>query len=350
VLGERRGVATNAQMGIAIAAIGDVNDDGVLDLIAGAWGDPTVGPSAGAAEILSGADGALLQRFLADAVQDHFGFAVGAASDVNADGIPDAIVGGWENGLVAFWAGMARVYSGADGAVLHTFYGLAANDKFGGAVGGVGDIDGDGHADLIVGALQEQSSFGAVHIFSGQSGERLARHTGFVANGQMGVWVDGGRDLDGDGQPDYVAGAWLEALNPSTFLAGAAYAWSRRPVRLIPERPRYPLLAGGSGGLILDAGAERAGELFLVAGSVLAPNLGAPPLAPWPLGLVDAAQTVLVATAGGVLDGVGRANLVVVVPPATVALVGSQLLRIGFVGVNPGLEDTSQLVRFALVP
>ena len=350
LIAERFGSGVNAQLGVAMATLGDTNGDGILDLIVGEWGDDTMGPSAGAAEIVSGATGAVLHRFLADAAQDHFGFSVGAVGDVDGDGVPDAIVGGWENSQVAFWAGMARVYSGADGSVIHTFFGGAAEDKFGGAVAGAGDVDGDGHADVLVGALQEQGSLGAVHLFSGATGERLARHTGFVPNGQLGVWVSGGLDLDGDGAPDYAAGAWLEGGDNNAFLSGAAYAWSRRAVRLVGERPRLNLGTGGTSGLCLEAGASRAGEPYLLLGAVQAPNQAAPPLAPWPGGLIDPLQVTLVATAGGLLDGNGRACVAVVVPPATPALVGSQLLRLGLVGLAPGTEDTSQMLRFALVP
>ncbi|MBI1382091.1 MAG: hypothetical protein GC161_13520 [Planctomycetaceae bacterium] len=350
ILAERFGSGISAQLGVAMATLGDTNGDGTLDLIVGEWGDDEIGPSAGAAEIVSGSNGATLHRFLADAPQDHFGFSVGAAGDVDADGVPDAIVGGWENGQVAFWAGMARVFSGADGSVIHTFFGTAAEDKFGGAVAGAGDVDGDGHADLLVGALQELGSLGAVHLLSGATGALLARHTGFVANGQLGVWVSGGLDLDGDGAPDYAAGAWLEGGDNGAFLSGAAYAWSRRTVRLVPERARLSLGAGGTSGLCFDAGPDRAGEPYMLIGGVQAPGQPAPPMAPWPGGLIDPNQVTLAATAGGLLDGNGRACVQVVLPPATPALVGSQLLRLGMVGFAPDNDDTSQMLRILLVP
>ena len=88
-----------------------------------------------------------------DAAGDAFGVSVGGAMDVNKDGHADLIVGAWSDGNNnREFSGSARVLSGKDGKILYTFNGDSAYDRFGVSVGGAGDVNRDGFADLIVGA------------------------------------------------------------------------------------------------------------------------------------------------------------------------------------------------------
>ena len=94
-----------------------------------------------------------LHRWDGGAGYDRFGTSVSGAGDVNGDGFADVIVGaiGADPGGLQF-AGSAYVYSGADGSLLHQWDGGAADDWFGESVSGAGDVNGDGFADVIVGA------------------------------------------------------------------------------------------------------------------------------------------------------------------------------------------------------
>ena len=97
---------------------------------------------------------------------DELGFSVGGAGDVNGDGFADLIVGAPGDGN-----GSARVYSGIDGNVLYTFDGDGEGDFFGGSVSGAGDVNGDGFADLIVGAASDDNngtSSGIARVFVGE--------------------------------------------------------------------------------------------------------------------------------------------------------------------------------------
>ncbi|MCH8236321.1 MAG: VCBS repeat-containing protein, partial [Chloroflexi bacterium] len=90
--------------------------------------------------------------------------------DVNGDGFADLIVGARGSDLNGLSSGIARVFSGSDGSIIHTFEGDSVGDAFGVSVSGAGDIDGDGFADLIVGANQNQegaSNVGYARVFSG---------------------------------------------------------------------------------------------------------------------------------------------------------------------------------------
>ena len=87
-----------------------------------------------------------------------FGFSVSGAGDVNGDGFDDVIIGDPRDLTTAGHAGSACVRSGADGSVLYSFDGDSPSDSFGGSVSGAGDVNGDGYADLIVGASGDDNN------------------------------------------------------------------------------------------------------------------------------------------------------------------------------------------------
>ena len=108
----------------------------------------------------SGVDGSVLYNFDGDSAGDSFGSSVSGAGDVNNDGFADLIVGAVNFGPAN--SGSARVFSGADGSVLYDF------DSFNGGVGisvsGASDVNGDGVADVIVGSL-----FGGARVFASRT-------------------------------------------------------------------------------------------------------------------------------------------------------------------------------------
>ena len=157
------GDAAGDMLGFPVAGAGDVNKDGYLDFVVGA--PQLFSPGPGSARVLSGADGAILYTFYGDSVGDTFGGSVAGAGDVNKDGYADVIVGAPNNGT-----GFARVLSGADGTILYTFYGDSVGDTFGQSVVGAGDVNKDGYADIIVGAYGDDDNgaeSGSARVFSG---------------------------------------------------------------------------------------------------------------------------------------------------------------------------------------
>ncbi len=231
----------SGQFGVAVSSAGDVNGDGKADVIAGAFHEnPGASPvDAGRAYIFSGADGSLLFTLVSpnEEAGGEFGISVSGAGDVNADGKADVIVGARleDPGTSPVNAGRAYVFSGADGSLLFTLVSPneEASGQFGIRVSGAGDVNSDGRADVIVGAMTEDPgtspiNAGRAYIFSGADGSLLftLASPNEQAAGHFGVWVSGAGDINNDGKADVIVGAFFEDPSPSAIDAGRAYVFS----------------------------------------------------------------------------------------------------------------------------
>jgi hypothetical protein len=199
----------NDQLGTGVEAAGDTNGDGTPDVIASA-------PGGGYVNIYSGRDGRVLQTLRAEKVDDQFGRHASGAGDVNHDGFADVIVGAPNNGAAGEGAGRAYVYSGKDGSLLLTLTGEHAGDNFGSTVAGYSDKD---HTILMVGAPGAgPHKTGRTYVYDNLSGKPKftidSDETG-DALGAMFLSIPG--DVDGDGYPDVYASDWTNnAKGPRT--------------------------------------------------------------------------------------------------------------------------------------
>ena len=134
-----------------VAGLGDVNHDGIPDFYASDYADGTNGANAGRAAVYSGRDGSELHAWLGSGPDAGLGPGRGAG-DVNGDGIPDVIVGSYTSSDGGEQAGKAEVFSGADGSVLRTITSTTPFENFGFDAVGLGDTNGDGLPDLLVSA------------------------------------------------------------------------------------------------------------------------------------------------------------------------------------------------------
>jgi hypothetical protein len=213
------------QLGHSVAGVGDVNADGRGDFVVGAPYDDTSGyVQNGTATLRSGSNGAVLFTFGGSASNAYFGWAVAGAGDVDGDGRGDVIVGSYDDQNTSS-PGYARVHSGANGALLHTLLGDSDDDYFGVAVAGAGDVDGDGRADLVIGAPRDDgggTDSGSVRVVSGLNGATLFTWNGDSAGWNFGAAVAGGRDVDGDGRADVIVGAPSAQPGVARVFSGAS--------------------------------------------------------------------------------------------------------------------------------
>ncbi|MDB5334439.1 MAG: hypothetical protein JWN70_58, partial [Planctomycetaceae bacterium] len=279
------GGVENQTSGQAVSSAGDVNGDGLDDLWIGASSaDPNGQTNAGAGYLVFGTvegtqaslnlanlNGTNGFSFVGGALQDNAGYSVIAAGDVNGDGFADLLIGALRGDPNATNAGQTYLVFGgnanlaaldaADGTVNgritlsslngttgFAFNGSAASDYSGNSVAGAGDVNGDGFADLLIGAFQSDvngtNSGRAFLIFGGQSNlasldiaggsvadgrinlSALNGTTGFVINGVLpgdfaGNSVANAGDVNGDGIADVLIGA--SGADPNGSKSGQSY-------------------------------------------------------------------------------------------------------------------------------
>ncbi len=215
------GSGAQEELGRSVSGIGDVNGDGLADVIIGSPGyDNGLAISVGKASVRSGADGSLLYSFLGVTPGDWFGASVSGAGDVNGDGVPDLIIGAPYSDWVGNNSGRAFVYSGATGGLLHVFDGVV-NQRLGYAVSAAGDVNGDGFDDVIVGS----ENMAVVRVYSGADGSLLHLVSGNPSTDfAFGHAVSGAGDVNGDGAEDFIVGASTADTNGTN--SGAAYVYS----------------------------------------------------------------------------------------------------------------------------
>lgn len=174
--------------GVRVAA-GDVNGDGIPDIVTGS------GPGGGpVVRVFDGTTNSQANSFFAFDAAFTGGITV-AAGDLDGDGRADIIAGAGVGSQV-------KAFSGANGSLLRSFFAYGAFQ--GGVNVAAGDLDGDGRADVITGA----GAGGAPHVkaFSGQTGLEIRSFFAFPMAFEGGVNVAGG-DLNGDGFAEIVVGA-----------------------------------------------------------------------------------------------------------------------------------------------
>jgi hypothetical protein len=234
--------------GNVVSAAGDVNADGYADVIVGAPYDDKGGTDSGSVSVYSGIDGTRLYKLRGRYNDDRFGSWVASAGDVNKDGLADFIVGapGVGRGNNSWW-GEVLIFSGENGGVIHKF-----SEDYSTSVGsGVGDIDLDGYADVIVGAPVGNNWFGRARVLSGRDGHTIYVFDGDAEGNRFGQSVAGAGDVDADGYPDLIVGAPYDDNNGDD--SGSAVVFSGKSGRIIytfnggQARDRFGWEVGGVG-------------------------------------------------------------------------------------------------------
>ena len=282
------GIDAGDRSGVSVSSAGDINGDGINDLIIGAYrADPNGDDGAGESYVVFGKDTAVdgafagtlelssltgSNGFVIEGIDagDRSGVSVSSAGDINGDGINDLIIGAYRadpNGddgagesYVVFGKGTSVVEFGAEleladlnGSNGFVIEGINDSDFSGGSVSSAGDINGDGIDDLIIGAREADpngnNNAGQSYVVFGKDTavdgafeatfelSDLDGSDGFVLNGidafdYSGGSVSSAGDINGDGIDDLIIGAPDADPNGNNY-AGQSYvvfgtteAWS----------------------------------------------------------------------------------------------------------------------------
>ena len=268
------------QFGHSVSGRGDVDGDGVPDLIVGAPRNDRAGGDSGTAYVFQGpvssTDGSTAYIKLTGEAGDQAGFDVALGGDATGDAIGDILVGAPRNDLgggdsgaafLVFGGGVSgpvAVASAADAV----FVGELSGDRAGFAVDWAGDVDGDGLDDVLVGANEMNAlggNDGRAYVLLAPLGGTISLAgadtvlTAADSGDRAASAVTGAGDLDDDGLSDFAIGApQNDALAGN---AGAAYVWYGSP-----SLPAAASLSSSPTVLLGEVGSDLAGTSVASAG------------------------------------------------------------------------------------
>lgn len=257
------GDTSRTRFGVAVNFAGDINGDGIDDMIIGAG---ATGPNhSGSAYVVFGSsiafpplmnltnlNGSNGFVFNGVAANNRAGYSVSGAGDINGDGIDDIVVGAFGAGANGNYSGSSYVVFGnstsfpasieavnLDGNNGFSINGINAEDRLGRSVSRAGDFNNDGFDDVIIGAIgvdaNNKDKSGAAYLLFGKQGgfgsainaSEITGSKGLTMNGvaagdEAGISVNFAGDLNNDGKDDVIIGAWRADPNSITS-SGSSY-------------------------------------------------------------------------------------------------------------------------------
>ena len=285
------------QSGGGLSGVGDVNGDGIDDLIIGAFGNSEAGLGAGQVYLIFGRNnGWAMDASLADAdasfvgefAGDYAGYYVSGVGDVNADGLSDFLIGAFHCdqggadsgktylvlGKLSGWS-MDESLSTADAS----FVGESSGDFGGYRVSEAGDMNNDGHYDFLVSAIENDESgtdAGQVYLVLGHAsgwtqdvdlGGVDASFHGEVSGDRAGLDIGGAGDVNGDGFDDILIGASMNDENgqyagQAYLVFGKAGGWAMDMSLAIADASFLAEDSGDHAGYALDGAGDVNGDGF----------------------------------------------------------------------------------------
>ncbi len=279
---EHFGDHLNGNYATQIAAMEDVDGDGVADYAISEPGHPgTGGAGDGLIWVYSGSDGTQIYTIASIDSLPFYGRSMIAIADFNGDGIGDLAVGNHGTSTHGYtFNGSVFLYSGTDGSLIRDFHGVGDRQHFGFAMENCGDMNGDGHADLLVTARSMEGNVARciVRLYCGRTQSLLKtlyspNHESEVSN-FFGYNMLSLGDWNGDGFQELAVADQMASL-PSAERCGAIYIYDGRTSTLVKtiygdgedRRFGYPMVGIGDvdgDGFRDFASAQltRAGETF----------------------------------------------------------------------------------------
>lgn len=200
LLAQMDGANTTDNLGSSVASAGDVDADGKDEILIGV---PGFNSSTGRAYLYDDDGITVLAQYDGVEAGSQLGGAVSSAGDVDGDGKAEILIGapGTYNSVL----GRAYLYDDNGTTLLAQIDGASNSDLLGGAVASAGDVDGDGNAEIAIGAY---GSVNSVYLYDNDGATLLSQIEGPVTNGGFGISIASAGDLDADGNAEILIGAY----------------------------------------------------------------------------------------------------------------------------------------------
>ena len=257
-----RGSGKDDWFGATVAALDDLDGDGVREFAVGATGHNN---SAGRVYLYSGASRTVLSTIDGPTLS-NFGRTLVALDDLDGDGFGELAISSMQVAGGSQDPGTVSVYSPEDRVLLLQSTGENALDDFGRAIAGTGDLDGDGFSDLLIGAPSYDAldrDVGAAYLVSFASGRVLRKYVGQFTGDELGRSVAAGVDVDGRGVPEFLVG--VPGARGDGLFGGQVLLYSGVDQRLLYEFTGVENLdrLGADVAMLPDRTGDGIGELLL---------------------------------------------------------------------------------------
>jgi len=228
--------------GAAMTSVADLNGDGIRDL---AVGHPGYSLKRGRVELYSGATGKYLWGWSKGIFGEHYGQSLANLGDHDGDGFDELLIGAPSNDIGFADAGAVYIVNSKTGVLLAELHGTAEGEAFGTVLSELPDQNGDGKTEFLVSAPFADYGIedgGRVNLFSSVDYGSQAAYFGIQTGEQLGAaisWID---DQDGDGLAELMLGAPGYDATLAGSSEGALYVYST-----LKSAPLYTLTGPATG-------------------------------------------------------------------------------------------------------